>query len=202
MTMCKTKRSLTQILTLVILGSFGLVGCGSGTTGDGGAVTPQGTINLEQLKVGVPQKVLEDAVLTFEVDENPISKAGGKTQFMSRTKDTKDGKYLAQCREGYCFQLQAYYMENPITKEQAVAVLKAMLPSSAPDQSRVDDDQLKDGKTEKPVEYYYFGDKYMGELIYADKSGESVTIVSVSDLDKNGSKDSSPESAESTPKEE
>ena len=182
----KTKYNIAQTIAVAVLMSCSLTACGSGTTGDSGAVTPQGTINLEKLKVGVPEKVLDDAVLTFELDENPISRMGGKKQYMSKTNDSKNGKFLAQCRDGNCFELQAYYMENPVTREQAMETVKGMLPSTAPEQSRVDDEQLKSGKTEKPVENIYFGEDYRAELVYNDKDASAVEMVNVYDLKKMG----------------
>ncbi|MEZ4537253.1 MAG: hypothetical protein R3D26_19980, partial [Cyanobacteriota/Melainabacteria group bacterium] len=70
---CNAKHNLIQGLMAILLISFCLVGCGSGTTGDSGAVTPQGTIDLDNLKVGVPENIIENAVLSFQLDENPIS---------------------------------------------------------------------------------------------------------------------------------
>ncbi|MBZ0185275.1 MAG: hypothetical protein K8F91_03410, partial [Candidatus Obscuribacterales bacterium] len=195
------KNSLAGALISLAL-SLGLTSCGGGgTTSESNAVTPQGTMELEKLKVGVPEKVIEDAVLTFELDENPMSRVGGKHQYISRTKDKKGGKYLVQCVNGNCFETQAYYTENPITKEQAIETMKTMLPTQAPEQSRVDDSQLKDGKAEQPVEKYYFGDAFYGELVYTDKSGELVKFVNVYDIAKNkpeGDDATSKETAEKT----
>ena len=52
---------MVQFLVAVLLLTFGLTACGSGTTGDSGAVTPQGTIDLANLKVSVPEKILSPA---------------------------------------------------------------------------------------------------------------------------------------------
>ncbi len=177
-----SKTSMVQFLVAVLLLTFGLTACGSGTTGDSGAVTPQGTIDLANLKVSVPEKVLEDAVLSFELDENPLSRAGGKTQYLSRTKDARGGSYLAQCRDGSCFGLQALYLENPITKEQAMETVKAMLPSRAPEQSKVDDSNMSN--TENPRLLIYYGDEFYAELHCTDSTGEKVKIVSVWDINK------------------
>lgn len=179
-----SKTSMVQFLVAVLLLAFGLTACGSGTTGDSGAVTPQGTIDLANLKVGVPEKVLEDAVLSFELDENPISRTGGKNQYLARAKDARGGKYLAQCKNGICFQLQALYIENPITKEEALVTVKSMLPERAPEQSKVDDSELVEGKVENPRLVTFYGDDFYSELVFADKSGEKVQSVSVYDLGK------------------
>lgn len=181
MTWRNTKYNLVQYLAAVLLLSFCLSACGSGTTGDSGAVTPQGTIDLANLKVGVPEKVLEDSVLSFELDENPISRTGGKNQYLSRTLDSKGGKYLAQCKDGSCFQLQSLYLDSPITKAQAMETVKNMLPSIAPEQSKVEDPDLS---AENPREVVFYGNDYYAEIIYSDKTAEKVQSVSVNDMTK------------------
>ena len=181
---CNAKHNLIQGLMAILLISFCLVGCGSGTTGDSGAVTPQGTIDLDNLKVGVPENIIENAVLSFQLDENPISRVGGKNQYLSITKDKKGGTYIAQCKDGYCFELQALYQGEPISKEQALETVKHMLPERAPEQSKVDDSEVTAGKSDNPKEVTYYGDNFYSEIIYADKSGQKVQIVNVWDTSK------------------
>lgn len=168
----------------ILLISFCLVGCGSGTTGDSGAVTPQGTIDLENLKVGVPENIIEGAVLSFQLDENPISRVGGKNQYLSINKDKKGGTYIAQCKDGYCFQLQALYKDDPITKEQALETAKRMLPERTPEQSKVDDSEVAAGKVDNPREVIFYGDDFYTEIVYADKAATKVLNVNVNDVSK------------------
>ncbi|MEZ4488144.1 MAG: hypothetical protein R3F51_11180 [Cyanobacteriota/Melainabacteria group bacterium] len=66
---CNAKHNLIQGLMAILLISFCLVGCGSGTTGDSGAVTPQGTIDLDNLKVGVPGEHYRECCSLLQLDE-------------------------------------------------------------------------------------------------------------------------------------
>lgn len=140
--------------------------------------TIQGTVPLETITVGVPEDTLKTAILTFWADTNPMASAGGKTQYNSRAYDPKGGQYIANCKNGKCFKLQAYYVNNPITKEEALETIKRLLPQGAPPQSKVDDAEVKAAKVAQPTETYYFGD-YSGQLAYTDKSATKVSVVTV-----------------------
>lgn len=180
-------RSAKWAFTLLVAASVNgavLTSCGSGTHGESGAVTPKGTINLDALKVGVPESVVQEAVLTFVKDEKPQSKDGGKTQYLSRSKDSRGGQYIAQCKDGSCFMLQSYYMEAPISKEEALKTVTNMLPESAPPQSKVDDSQLTEGKAKNPKEKIYYGEDFLAELVHKGGETEKVQIVNVYDLSK------------------
>jgi len=155
-------------------------GCGSGTAGDSGAVK-QGTVNVEGLKVGVPESLIKDAVLTFVLDEQPAAKAGGRNQYLSRTKDSKGGQFSAQCKDGSCFRLEAIYNENPITKEQALDTLTKMLPSSAGTPvARAQDEKNKEAGIEK----YDCGEGFVGEFTLVDPKSDKVRMVAAIDKSK------------------
>jgi hypothetical protein len=150
---------------------------GSNTTN----VTPQGTVQLESIKVGMPEATFKDASITFVVDPKSAASSGGKTQYLSRTYDKKGGQYMAQCKDGKCFVLQTLYVTTPIAKEDALESLKGLLPADSPVQSKVDDSQMKSGKVTTPGEIYEYGDKYTGILQYTDKTGTKVSTVSAFD---------------------
>lgn len=145
-------------------------------------VTPQGTVQLDTVKVGMPEDTFKNANLTFVSDPKPAATAAGSTQYLSRTYDNKHGQYVAKCKNGKCFVLQDLFVAVPIPKEDAIESMKALLPADAPPQSKVDDSQVKAGKVKTPGEIYEFGDKYTGILQYTDSKGEKVTVVSVFDL--------------------
>jgi hypothetical protein len=145
-------------------------------------VTPQGTVQLDTVKVGMPEATFKDATITFVVDPKPAATAAGRTQYLSRTYDKKGGQYVAQCKGGKCFVLQTLYATTPIPKEDALEALKVLLPADAPPQSKVDDSQMKSDKVKTPGEIYEFGDKYTGILTYTDKTGTKVSQVSAFDL--------------------
>lgn len=167
-------------VSVALLSVVSLSSCGknaSNTTN----VTPQGTVQLETIKVGMPESTFKDATITFVVDPKPAATAAGRTQYLSRTYDKKGGQFVAQCKAGKCFVLQTLYLTNPIPKEDAIEIMKALLPADAPPQSKVDDSHMKAEK-KNPEEIYEFGDKYTGILQYTDKSASKVNIVSAFDL--------------------
>lgn len=137
--------------------------------------TPQGTIPLESVRVGMPETTFKDAILTFVPDPN--GNILGKVQYLSRGRDANGGQYLAHCKDGRCFGLLVLHKEQPISKEQALSTMEKLFPTDKPAQSKVDDQQLKAGNVETPTETFYFGDNYKGELIYTDKSGSKVKYV-------------------------
>lgn len=175
----KTARTSRSMLFLALAAVCALqTGCGSGTPGDAVVGQKQGTVNVEGLKVGVPEGIIKDAVLTFVLDEQPAAKAGGRNQYLSRTKDSKGGQYSAQCKDGKCFRLEAIY-ETPITKEQALETLAKMLPPAAeapklrPPGGKNNEDVL--------VERYECGGDFGGELILVEAKGDKVRLVAASD---------------------
>ncbi|CAN5734168.1 hypothetical protein BH10CYA1_BH10CYA1_34050 [soil metagenome] len=145
-------------------------------------VTPQGTVQLDNIKVGMPEATFKDATITFVVDPKAAATVGGRTQYLSRTYDKKGGQYVAQCKDGKCFVLQTLYITTPIPKEDALEALKNLLPGDAPTQSKIDDSQIKADKVKTPGEIYEYGDKYTGILQYTDKTGAKVSTVSAFDV--------------------
>lgn len=135
--------------------------------------TPQGTIPLEAVRVGMPETTFKDAILTFVQDPN--GSLMGKVQYLSRGRDANGGQYIVQCKDGRCFGLLVMHNDQPIAKEQALATMEKLFPTDKPAQSKVDDKQI--GSVETPTETYFFGDDYKGELIYNDKAGSKVKIV-------------------------
>src|SRR5579885_2337881 len=87
--------------------------------------TPQGTIDLSQCKVGMPESTLKDALLTFVPDT--AGRVNGKVQYISRGTNADGGQYLAQCKKDRFFEIQVIYNEAPVTKEVALKALHDML---------------------------------------------------------------------------
>lgn len=145
--------------------------------GSTSSVTPQGTVQLDSLKVGQPEATFKDASLTFVTDTKAAATAGGKTQYVSRSYNPKGGQYVANCKDGKCFVLQVMYVTNPIAKEDAQATLKQLMPADAV-QSKVDDSLL----ASKNIEVYDFGDKYTGTVEYTGKDAANVKVVSAMDM--------------------
>lgn len=178
---------LVDLKSLICLFVCLSVLCACARQGNDNPSAVQGSVPLETLKVGMPETVFKNAILTFAVDTNPTATAGGKTQYDSRTYNSKGGQYLAQCKGDKCFELQIYYGKNPISKEEALENVKQMLPSDAPaEPTKVDDSQVKSKSVTQPTEVHHFGD-YTGELIYTDKSATKVAVVNVIDTTSGGS---------------
>ncbi|HEY9676762.1 MAG TPA: hypothetical protein V6C76_02085 [Drouetiella sp.] len=165
-------------VSVAILSIVSLASCSTKNTSNTANVTPQGTVSLDTVKVGMPEQTFKDATITFIVDSKPAASGQGKTQYLSRTYDKKGGQYVAQVKGGKCFALQALYKTTPLTKEEALEMLKNLLPGDAPPQSKLDDSQLKAGKGEI-VEY---GTTYTGLLQYADKTNTKVEAITAFDL--------------------
>lgn len=152
-------------------------GCGGG---EGTGVQKQGTVNVETLKVGVPESIIKDAVLTFVLDEAPAAKAGGRNVYLSRTKDSRGGQFSAQCKDGNCFRLESIYVE-PITKEQALTTLKGMLPSAAGEPTL----RANDAKnTDAGIEKYDCGETFVGEFTLVEPKSDKVKQVAAIDKSK------------------
>lgn len=145
--------------------------------GSTSSVTPQGTVQLDALKVGQPEATFKDASLTFVTDTKAAATSGGKTQYVSRSYNPKGGQYVANCKDAKCFVLQVLYVTNPIAKEDALGTLKTLMPADAV-QSKVDDSLL----ASKNIEIYDFGDKYTGTLEFTGKDAANVKTVSAMDM--------------------
>lgn len=142
----------------------------------------KGVINLEGVRLGLPEESAKSAILTFVADPNVTQK--GAAQYLSRVYDKNNGQYCLGYNNGQPRQLRVVYAQAPISKEEALVKLKAIIPSGAPEETRVDDAEVKAGKKESPVEYHYFGDSLRAELIYADKSAKAVKLVSIHNITK------------------
>ncbi|HEY9712545.1 MAG TPA: hypothetical protein V6C72_03695 [Chroococcales cyanobacterium] len=168
-----SKNSLMAVIASAC--AFTLSSCSSGVNNGTAQVTPQGTVQLENLKAGVPESVFKDAIITFVPDSKPQASANGKTQYISRGVTKTGGQYVAQCKDGRCFGLEVVFQNNPIDKEQAVTTLKMILPPDAGEETKVSDKSMKSGKGNN--EFHYFGDKATGVFLFTDPSASKVQKV-------------------------
>lgn len=142
--------------------------------GDINEVTPQGTIALEKITLGTPESTLKEAMVSFVRDPSAGANAGGKSQYLSREKTTAGGQYMVQCKDGTVFQISQVFAETPTSKEPAVIELRKLLPTGAPEQSRVEE------KTTTDV--YYYGSDYTGELNYKDAKKTQITNLTATNI--------------------
>ncbi|HEY9778138.1 MAG TPA: hypothetical protein V6C81_30520 [Planktothrix sp.] len=138
-------------------------------------VTPQGTVPLESVKAGMPEQIFKNAHATFIVDTHPAASSGGKTQYISRFKSATGGQYMAQCKDDRCYELQVVYTPS-ITKEQALATLKQLAPADAGDPIE-DDRVISDKKLPRSDEVFYFGNRYLGIVLFDNKQGKQANTV-------------------------
>ncbi len=148
---------------LVVFAAAAMTGCSQGESNE---VTPQGTIALEKITLGIPESTLKEAMVTFVRDPSAQASAGGKSQYLSRTKTTAGGQYMVQCKDGTVFQISEVFAETPTSKEPAVIELRKLLSTGAPEQSRVEEKATTD--------IYYYGTDYTGELKYKDATKTQV----------------------------
>jgi hypothetical protein len=174
------KLNLKSFLCAWTIFGLSLSGC-AGDPDEKAPPPPKGTVSLPAVKVGSLEDQFKRAVITFVVDERKQASIGGSKRYNSRWKDNNSGSYMAQCYHGKCFQLHVLYA-TPVPKEKAFKTMKNMLPESAPPQSRVDDSEIIEGKKENPVEAYRFGEDFKVDLIYADKSAQTVQQITAFDL--------------------
>lgn len=156
---------------LIVFAAASMTGC---TQGDNNEVTPQGTITLEKITLGIPESTLKEAMVTFVRDPSAQASAGGKSQYLSRTKTTAGGQYMVQCRDNSVFQISEVFAETPATKEPAIIELRKLLPTGAPEQSRVEEKATSD--------VYYYGNDYTGELNFKDTTKAQIVNLTVTNI--------------------
>lgn len=162
----KFQTSLLMVLTTAIM-----TGC---TQGENNEVTPQGTIALEKITLGIPESTLKEAMVTFVRDPSAQASAGGKSQYLSRPKTTAGGQYMVQCKDGTVFQISEVFAETPTSKEPAVIELRKLLPTGAPEQSRVEEKATSD--------VYYYGSDLIGELNFKDAKKTQVVNLTATNI--------------------
>jgi hypothetical protein len=156
---------------LIVFAAATMTGC---TQGENNEVTPQGTIALEKITLGIPESTLKEAMVTFVRDPSAGANAGGKSQYLSRTKTTAGGQYMVQCRDNAVFQISEVFAETPTSKEPAIVELGKLLPAGAPEQSRVEEKATTD--------VYYYGTDYTGELNYKDATKAQIVNLTATNV--------------------
>ena len=156
---------------LIVFAAATMTGC---TQGENNEVTPQGTIALEKITLGIPESTLKEAMVTFVRDPSAQASAGGKSQYLSRPKTTAGGQYMVQCKDGNVFQISEVFAESPTSKEPAVIELRKLLPTGAPEQSRVEEKATSD--------VYYYGSDYTGELNYKDATKAQIVNLTATNI--------------------
>lgn len=171
--MLKQKLASGVCVTTTILSALLLSACGS--EGVQTASVSKGTVQLAHVRVGTPEEVFKQAILTFV--EDPNGSIGGKTQYISRQPDATGGQYVVQAKDDLCFEVSIVHATKPVTKVDALKTLEQLLPPTvvAENKPQIDDAGLK---AAQPTQIYKFGKDFSGRLQY-DKAGD-VTVISAS----------------------
>jgi hypothetical protein len=185
--MAEGKRLWQAAKTVACAGASALIASACISANDSGTaqVTPQGTVQLEAIKAGMLEDIFKNARVTFAVDTHQEARKGDKTQYISRFYSARGGQYMAECKDDRCYELEVLFRAHGapkeatgVSKDDALATMKELLPTDAPDPV-VDDSRLKDKRAFPNTELYYFGNKYLGVINYDDKSGKTVNTVTV-----------------------
>lgn len=165
------KNILSTVVTIAC--AVGLSACSSNTNSAANPGAYKGNMVLENAKVGIPEATIKEAILTFVQD--PKGSNSGKTQYLSRGYNKNGGQYMIHCANGTAFGVEVIHPTQPVTKEVAMETIKVLLPEGAPEQSKVDDSEVKAANHREAI---YFGDKYRVDVIYNDADGKNVTAIS------------------------
>jgi hypothetical protein len=81
---------------------------------------------------------------------------------------------MVQCKDGNVFQISQVFAETPTSKEPAVIELRKLLPTGAPEQSRVEEKATSD--------VYYYGSDLIGELNFKDAKKTQVVNLTATNI--------------------
>jgi hypothetical protein len=167
---------------LFIVSSTAMTGCSEENLDQDSGVTTQGTVDLATIKLGSPDQIFQEAVVTFVRDQSAQANSGGKRQYLSRGDGSQGGQYMVQVKDGSCFEITIIYKDKPVSREAAELAMKKLLPEGAPPQSRVDEPGAAPATNQNYNAIYYFGDDYIGVLSFTDKSARHVSSLKVSNI--------------------
>lgn len=164
------------LLGMALLSTITLSACSSGgTNGTPQAAVNKGTVPLEAIKVGCPESVFKEALITFIPDQTGTTKE--KNQYLSRFTDPSGGQYVVQAKDDISFEVAIVHRDKTLTKEQAMATIKRLLPTNVTAEPVL----VKAAKA-TGVETYKVGTGYQAVITYKDKTMQDVSMVTVSRL--------------------
>lgn len=142
---------------------------------------PTGALPASQVKAGLPERLFHDALLSYTQDNTPAANVNGKTQYLSRATE-RGARFVIQCADNRCIMVQAYYLDNPIPKEQALTVLRDLMPDYTEPLTKIDTGVVQSGDHAVKAEIYEYGMQQAGCLIYTDSNTNLVKMVNASTL--------------------
>jgi hypothetical protein len=165
------------LVGMALLSTVALSACTStGTNGTPQAAVNKGTVPLEAIKVGCPESVFKEAIITFIPDQAGTTK--DKNQYLSRFTDPNGGQYVIQAKDDLSYEVSIVHRDKTLTKDDAMATIKRLVPSNITEEPKLE----TAAKPANPVETYKIGDGYQGQLTYKDKTLKEVSMVTVTRL--------------------
>jgi hypothetical protein len=165
------KAKTAVVVGLVAFASISLSACTS--SGVQQAQVNHGTVRLDAIRVGTPEEVFKEAIMTFIPD--PVGSQYGKNQYLSRLPDANGGQYVVQAKDDVCFEVSVVHAKQLAPKTLAMETLHRLLPGNIKDEPVIKSVPAKEGA----IETYTFGKNYVGQVVYADKGATEARVISV-----------------------
>lgn len=131
----------------------------------------KGTVPLEAIRVGTPERIFKEAIMTFIPDTGGTF--GGKNQYLSRMKDGNGGQLVVQAKDDLCYEVSVVHT-TPINKETGLQTIQRLAPANVKEEL-----VLVGTEGATPVETYQLGKNYVAQVIYTDKAKKDVSVVSL-----------------------
>lgn len=165
------------LVGMALLSTVALSACTSGVTnGTPQAAVNKGTVPLEAIKVGCPESVFKEALITFIPDQAGTTKE--KNQYLSRFTDANGGQYVVQAKDDLSYEVSIVHRDKTLTKDQAMATIKRLVPLNVTDEPVLQ----PAAKNAGPVDNYKIGEGYTAMVAYKDKTKAEVSMVAVTRL--------------------
>lgn len=135
----------------------------------------RGVISLDAVRFGFTEDTAKSANLTFVADPKVVAPF---SQYLSRPYDNQGGQYMIDYYDHKPISLHVIYADKPISKEDALIKLKALLPQNVPAERKVKEFEVW-GKNKDRGESRIYGEDFKALLIFADKEATKVKMISV-----------------------
>ncbi len=150
---------------------------GSNSNDSNPSISAAKSIKLSELKLDVVEGTLENSKDSFEYF--PAGHFGDKTQYNGKLADEFGGAYAVHCRQGHPFSIEVKYPAKGIERDDAMKILKRLLPNDAGEIVEHDDEDLKKMDAKQAAEFFYFKGGPYSELLYADNSNSKVVQINL-----------------------
>jgi hypothetical protein len=164
------------LMGMAILSVVSLSACSTtSTNGTPQAAVNKGTVPLAAVRVGTPESVFKEAIITFIPDQFGTTK--DKNQYLSRFTDEAGGQYVVQAKDDLSYEVTIIHRDKTLTKEDALARMKRLVPPNVTAEPTLATPVAKGAAS--PTETYKIGEGYTGAIAYKDKAATEVMAVTV-----------------------